>query len=137
MNKNFKIDEWDFKIINIFKSHIGETALIIDKIKKIWGERCALDPDYVRVSDINDRLIKIVYYSDVLNDERKFIDFINNFSEKNNWKFRHAYNKDNPDFDLMLLSRLDSLLSLARIDEIPGYEDFLRNELKETNSIFR
>lgn len=128
MNNTFTLDMHDCQLIRHFKHSTPEHPVNIDTLKAIWGNRCGMSMDYVNLYDITDHLLDIVWKLNLLNTEVRFGDFIRSLDPINNWKFTaksNPYKADENEFQMILLMRLDSLLSLTVVDELPGYRDYL------------
>jgi len=69
------------------KGHYKETDTIKD-LSIILGEYCFQDLEYIRVSDILDKLLRLAYREFIKNsNEFKFMEFMKDILPQNNWKF--------------------------------------------------
>lgn len=108
-----QIDEWDYKLIRLFKSNV----FTINEIEELWGERCGLDIEYVHVEDINSHLLCLANSLNLFADYR-LETFVLSLDPQENWKFC----LDKKDFQTVLLSRLISLFRLTEVSKLTGWE---------------
>jgi len=126
--KNKILDEWDCRIIRHFKRSTVKNPIDIDTLKGIYSDRCGMDMDYVRLQDITEHLLDLAFELNLLDNSYRFGEFIASLDPKHNWKYVcdvNQYKKDETDFQMILLSRLDSLFSLTNVDKLPGYREYL------------
>lgn len=120
--ENIKLDIWDYKLIRALKRNKD----VLTEAKKVWAERCAIQENQVDLIYLNSRLLQIAFSLNLID-----INFIFDLNYGFNWKFiskDYFLLEKELNFDLILFSRLDSLLSLTDIDKIPGYEDFIKKQ---------
>ena len=132
MNQPYKLDKWECAIIRAFKRGTPENPLTINMLLEIWGERCCMDVKYIDLNYITEHMFEVARKLGLLDDI--LYSFVNSLNPKENWKYvcrANPYKKDENDFDMILLSRLDSLFSLATIKELNGYEEYLTSIGKE------
>ena len=117
------LDIYDNKLISLFKLHNGTVTL--DKLRKIWGERCSISECDVSIRDIINNLLKLAITLDLLR-ENKLHDFIWSLKQRNNFKYTCTncdyLSENEDDFNLILLPRLDSLFALTDVKDLPGFE---------------
>ena len=118
------LDEWDFLLIQSFKN----STATLEQLRRIWARRCALPFNYCHIRDVNNHLMDLA--QDIgLFTRCNLGEFVNELDHTHNWKFlcagRDYLKKDTVDFDLILLSRLDSLFRLTEVKYLSGYTTFL------------
>ena len=131
MNTTYKLDEWDCRLISDFKRSTLANPTTVNSLKAIWAERCDLDIEYVHITDITEHLLDIIFQLNLLDNSYRFREFIHSLHPKDNWKFTcksNHYSNDETDYDLILLSRIDSLLSLTEVVKLNGYKEWLGNK---------
>lgn len=122
------LDEWDCRLISDFKWSTSANPTTLESLKAIWAERCDLDIEYVHITDITEHLLDIIFQLNLLDNGYLFREFITSLHPTHNWKFvcrSNHYSKDETDYNLILLSRIDSLLSLTEVDKLNGYKEYL------------
>lgn len=127
-----QLDEWDYKIIKAFKSMKSGVRDVI----RIWAERCGMDVEYAHVSDINIYLLELAQELGLFDEGRRTLTtFVYELQPSDNWKFvctrRDYLDKSTTNFDLILLSRLDSLFSLTEVVRLPGYKEWIDKNGKD------
>lgn len=128
--KQVKLDEWDYKLIKACKSHVSSSnPLTENTFKEIWAERCDLDIKHVDIKIVCEHLLELAQNLGLFDNNYTFNNFIFDLNKDNNWKFicsgRDYIKNDTKDFNLILLSRLDSLFSLTKVVMLPGYKEFV------------
>lgn len=123
------LDKWDCEMIHYWK-HASETEPVtLDGMRKIWGERCGIDAENWPIIYIVEHFLKLAYKLDLFDGYFLFTEFILDLEQSKNWKFTCLSNlyltKETADYQLIVLSRLQSLFSLANVNDLPGYRDFL------------
>ena len=135
-NKSISLDKWDCKVISLFKNWdvSPENPLTINRLKEIWAERNGLDVEDVEILYITEHFLCLAWDLNLFDNDYKFREFIFDLDPKNNYKYVCSVNgyltEETTDFQLILLSRLDSLFSLALADDLPGYREWLDKEKK-------
>jgi hypothetical protein len=130
MKENITLDEWDCRVIHLFKNWdvSPENPLTLVRLKEIWAERNGLEIEDVPIDYITEHFLGLARNLDLFNNDYRFNQFILDLDKKNNYKFLCSSNgyltKDTDDFQLILLSRLDSLFSLTEVSNLPGYKEF-------------
>ena len=124
-----KLDLFDYRLIQLFKSGLpyNEGDLI-----KIWAKRCDLRTDsyskQVFIHIINEHLLNLAHKLNFFQSNYRFINFICSLAPNQNMNYSfvssNVWSKIT-DFDLILLSRLDSLFGNALPSELPGYKEFI------------
>ena len=128
MNKPYTLDKWDCMLIQDFKRSTHEHPTTIESLKAIWSERCMLSLDDVHVTDLNEHLLDMIFQLNLLDNSYKFREFIYSLHPKDNWKFvckSNHYSNDEKDYNLILLSRIDSLLTNTEVVKLNGYREWL------------
>ena len=134
MKDKMKLNEWDCAIIQVFKSCNGQNPATIKRFTEIWVERNDLPDDYIGsmevIGYINEHFLFLARDLGLFENDYKFREFILSLDPKQNWKYLCTANgyleKETTDFNLILLSRLDSLFSLTHVDDyLPGYRDWV------------
>jgi len=119
--KTKPLDRWDCRMIALFKSNKD----VKDELLKIWGDRCALDPQYCHLKDINNHLFDLALELGLIR-----AGFVLSLDSEENFRYvcgRRSYlSLETKDFQLILLSRLNSLFSLTLVKDLPGYLAFIR-----------
>jgi len=131
MNENTPIlNEWDFKIIKLFKSCNYTNPLTTDKIIFVWGERCWMDTVDVNIEHVCNHFLLLAQKLGLFNVEYNLSQFIFDLRKTSNWKYvslsNHYLDIETDDFNLILLSRLDSLFSLTDVVKLPGYAEWTK-----------
>lgn len=138
MKENITLDQWDYKVIRLFKNWgvSAENPLTLVRLKEIWAERNGLETEDVPTSYITEHFLGLARGLDLFGNDYRFNRFILDLDKQNNYKFTCSSNgyltKDTDDFQLILLSRLDSLFSLTEVSELPGHTEFF-NKKELTN----
>ena len=128
MNTNFKLDKWDCQLIRAFKRATSANPTTLDTLKAIWGNRCMLSMDDVHITDLTKHLLDMVFQLNLLDNSYLFREFIHSLHPKQNWKFvcqSNHYTKDESDYNMILLSRIDSLLTHTEVIKLNGYKEWL------------
>jgi len=125
-NEIKKLDEWDCKLIKLFKNQNDITE---ESIKELWAEACEFEIKYVSISEIASHLLDLAREIGLFNNSYRFKSFIFDLNKENNWKYvclgRPYIQRETEDFNLILLSRLDSLFRNTNVDDLPGYREFI------------
>lgn len=126
-----KLDNYDCELISLFK----QGSPTINELKKFWAKRCGLSKDYPgAVEAIANRLLKIVYFIG-FNNDFCFIEFIKNLNDSEQWKFVTIHNNKDlrPEtppvqkFWENVIRVAGSYLTLTKVKELPGYEEYLQS----------
>ena len=131
MNTNYKLDEWDFRLIRAFKRATSANPTTLYTLKSIWAARCELDISDVHITDLTEHLLDIIFQLNLLDNSYRFREFIHSLHPKDNWKYvckSNHYSNDEKDYNLILLSRLDSLLTNTDVVKLNGYKEWLGNK---------
>jgi hypothetical protein len=126
-----KLDKWDCEVIRLFKS--CKSLSTVD-FKVIWAERCNVEFDYVKLSDIVEHMLKLAVSLNLLtvDNGHKFILSLDSAHNSNYTAGENGYlSHDTKDFNLILLSRLEALFSFTEADKLPGYAEWLREKRGE------
>lgn len=115
------LDEWDCRLIRLFKRAESTNP---DEVLKVWRERCNLPEGCGHLNDVNRHLIVLAHKLNLFQERFRFEQFIFSLQPEENWKYVtnvSALKKDTTDFNLILLSRLESLFAFAESNRLPGY----------------
>ncbi len=123
MNK-IVLDKYDCKVITAFKR---DENLTVEKISKIWTDRCGLPENYHNVIHfVNEHFLELARSLELFDNCYRFKEFVYDLQPQFNWKFicgaRSYLKKDTTDFELILLSRLDSLFRNTEVIRLPGFK---------------
>jgi hypothetical protein len=128
------LDKWDCAFIKLFKGCNSANHVTVDKVKRIWADRCELDLEYCHIEDINQHFLDLANELGLFNKDKypnRLKNFVFSLKQSENWKYTcvplEYLNRDTTDFDLILLSRLDSLFSHTLVDDLPGYREYVDN----------
>jgi len=132
-NARPKLDEWDCKMIHLFKSTNSENHITIEKVKQIWADRCGMGIEFMDLALINAHFLELANDLGIFaKSSYKFVEFIYSLRPEENWKYTCIANrflkKETTDFNLILLSRLDSLFSHTLVVDLPGYAEYIRGQ---------
>lgn len=126
MNEPIKLDKWDIELIKVFKnSH--SVPVTVESLVEIWENRCALPHNlgYGHISHVNKHLLSLAKNINLFDSDYIFTKFIYDLRPECNGIFlfngRPYLTAETNDFNLILLSRLDSLFADTLISRLPGY----------------
>lgn len=123
---SMKLIEHDYQLIRVCKSSQTDW---IKRFKEILAEMFALVVEDISVHDINNYLLELAKKLNLLGSEYHFKRFIFDLSPKRNFYYtcnrRPELGAETVDFDIILLSRLDSLFALTKAEDIPGYKEYM------------
>jgi len=105
------MDKSDRHIILYAKGHYRQQNPI-DDLKKILSERNGIEPRYIDMRDIFQKLSSLAWY--FINKESDFIDFVSLLNPKNAWQ--HCHSKE---YEFILISKCLSVLRFQLVDNIP------------------
>ena len=135
MNKPYQLDKWECAVIRAFKHGTSDNPLTINQLLEIWSERCGMDVEYVHLEYITEHMFEVARKLNLFDEyDGKLLNFIQSLNPKENWKYvcrANPHKKDENDFDMILLSRLDSLFSLTEVSKLNGYVNYLTSIGKE------
>jgi hypothetical protein len=111
------LDEWDVKMIQLFKSKHSDS---LEEIKQIWADRCALDIEYVQVRDIFEHLMTLAIDMNLITPNR-MLELIDDARPENQWKFGIVPHAGKSDYYINWLRVISSLLRLTEVKLLAGY----------------
>jgi len=107
------MDSYDQLAIRACKTFHGER--LISRLRKIYGKRCAFDPEYVHTEDMLQWLLELLESFDTVQDT---FSLISDAAPSNRWKWG-AHNAS--DHFEMFLHVVASRIRLMEVKYIPGY----------------
>lgn len=114
------LDRHDFAMIRACKRSGDSTEELI----KIWEERCGGTPNS---NDIPYHLVKLIYRLGLIDTEYDHMEFVKALNPDS------AYNinfNGRASFITLLWTKVISVLALARVDQLPGYSEWLKTQNK-------
>jgi hypothetical protein len=115
------LSDFECRLIQALK--LSDSDKVIDNLKDIWAVHYSIEKEYIALKTINSYLLEIAFQLNLIDNT-----FIFELEMGNNWKFTkfgYPLQTKTSDFQLILFSRLDSVLSLTEIKKLPGYEKWL------------
>jgi hypothetical protein len=112
------LDEWDNKMIQLFKSNRVDS---LEEIKQIWADRCALDIEYVQVRDIFEHLMTLAIDMNLITPDN-MLRLIEDARPENQWKFGIIPHAGKNDYYINWLRVISSFLRHTEVKYLSGYE---------------
>lgn len=112
------LDRYDFAMIRACKRNGDSTGELI----KIWEERCG---GTTNSNDIPYHLVKLIYRLNLIATEYEHMEFVKALNPDS------AYNihfNGRSSFITLLWTKVISVLALARVDQLPGYAEWLKTQ---------
>lgn len=111
------LDEWDNKLIQLFKSNHCES---VEEIKQIWADRCDLDIEYVNTKDIFEHLMTVAIELDLITPAH-MLNLVEDARPENQWKFGILPHAGKDDYYINWLRVISSFLRLTEVKYLTGY----------------
>ena len=116
------LDIYDCELIKIFKSRYSK-PLTVARLKEWWAWRCALPLKYVELKDIADHCLDLLNELNMLTPK-----FVMSLHPSENYCYtsgnRKYLTKGTKEYSRLIISRTDSLLSLTKVKNLPGYLEY-------------
>lgn len=116
------LDKYDCALIGLFKSC---KPYLQDNVMGIWADRCSIQMEYVKLSDVNRHLLMLAHKLGLFETEYAFETFVFSLQPEGNWRYTSSQTPflqtDTQDFNLIMLTRLDSLFTHTESSKLPGY----------------
>jgi hypothetical protein len=123
--KQHKLDHWDYQLIDGCKS----LKFTLDEAKKIWGERNAVEPEFVDVTWLMSHMMDIVLLS---NPKEDIFQMVLDAAPGNQWKFVCGGSKQEEYYYTdAWFHVLSSRIALTLVSDIPGYQEWIDNKPKD------
>lgn len=114
------LDEWDIKLIQLFKSKHSES---LEEIYQIWADRCGMDIEYVNARVVFEHLMGLAIDLNLITPIW-MLDMIHDAQPENQWKFGVVPHAGKQDYYINWLRVISSFFRLTEVKNLPGYVHF-------------
>lgn len=112
------LDRHDCAMIRACKRSGDSTEELI----KIWGERCGGTPNS---NDVPYHLLKLIYRLNLIATEYEHMEFVKALDPDSTYNIQF---NGRASFITLLWTKVIGVLALARVDQLPGYSEWLKTQ---------
>lgn len=124
MNTDKQLDKYDNLMIRLFKnSNLRHSQRFFQYMKRIWGWRCGMEPEFVKVEYIVYHFIELGFAIGIIN-ESLIKRLISDADPLNMYRFVARQQKpgDFKDYYVCWMMALASYFALTKVSDLPGFK---------------